>query len=318
MARETLSDLCPEGAFGSAPTARTRFAWWRDPVWRADALLLLAAAVWGFGFVAQRVGMRTLGPFTYNAARFLLGTLALVAFLPLAFGPRAWRSLVHPRAWWWGLWAGLWLFAGASAQQIGLVTTTAGKAGLITGLYTLWVYLLDRVRGRARGVRPLVATGLALAGLFVLQATDDPLWGWTVGDTWVLVGSWLWAVHVHWIDRAVHQVPTAPFVVAQFGFTGMLSLAAAGLWEAPAWPALAATWWPIAYGGLLSVAVAFTLQAVGQRHAPPTHAAILLSLESAFSLVGGWLLLNEAWTREALLGSALMLAAVFLSAPRAS
>jgi len=247
---------------------RSLLGWWAHPVLRADAFLLLASALWGFGFVAQRLGMRTLGPFTYNA------------------------------------------------QQIGLVTTGAGKAGLITSLYTLWVYLLDRLQGRARGWRPLLAVGLALGGLAILNRTDDPLWQWKTGDAWVLLGSWLWAAHVHWIDQAMKRVHPAPFVVAQFGLTGLLSAGVAWLWEQPSWGAMAQTWGPILYGGLVSVAVAFTLQVLGQRHAPPTHAAILLSLEAVFSILGGLLFLGEGLTLTAFVGSGLMVSAVLLSASR--
>ena len=296
---------------------RSLLGWWAHPVLRADAFLLLASALWGFGFVAQRLGMRTLGPFTYNAARFLLGTLALLLAVRWAFGARAWSALwQHRSGWFWGLWAGLWLFAAASAQQIGLVTTGAGKAGLITSLYTLWVYLLDRLQGRARGWRPLLAVGLALGGLAILNRTDDPLWQWKTGDAWVLLGSWLWAAHVHWIDQAMKRVHPAPFVVAQFGLTGLLSAGVAWLWEQPSWGAMAQTWGPILYGGLVSVAVAFTLQVLGQRHAPPTHAAILLSLEAVFSILGGLLFLGESLTLTAFVGSGLMVSAVLLSAPR--
>ncbi len=288
-----------------------------DPVIRADALLLLASALWGFGFVAQRLGMRTLGPFTYNAARFTLGTLALMVAVRWAFGPETWKTYMRQRrAWLWGLWAGVWLFSAASAQQIGLVTTGAGKAGLITSLYTLWVYLLDRIQGRARGWRPIGAVALALSGLFILNRTEDPLWRWKVGDAWVLLGSWLWAVHVHWIDQAMKRVHPAAFVVAQFGLTALLSGVVALSWEAPTWQALNQTWGPVLYGGLISVAVAFTLQVLGQRHAPPTHAAILLSLEAVFSLIGGLVFLREGLTLPAFVGSILMLIAVFLSAPQ--
>lgn len=301
----------------TASWPRSLVGWWAHPVLRADAFLLLASALWGFGFVAQRLGMRTLGPFSYNAARFLLGTLALLLAVRWVFGAKAWTALwQHRNGWIWGLWAGLWLFAAASAQQIGLVTTGAGKAGLITSLYTLWVYLLDRWQGRARGWRPLLAVGFALGGLVILNRTDDPLWQWKTGDAWVLLGSWLWAVHVHWIDQAMKRVHPAPFVVAQFGLTGLLSAGVAWGWEHPAWEAMAQAWGPVLYGGLVSVAVAFTLQVLGQRHAPPTHAAILLSLEAVFSLLGGVLLLQEGLTLTTLVGSGLMLSAVLLSAPR--
>lgn len=281
----------------------------------ADAMLLLAAALWGFGFVAQRLGMRSLGPFAYNAVRFALGALAMLFLARWAFGRNTWSGhMLRKPGWVWGLWAGVWLFAAASAQQVGLVTTGAGKAGLITSLYTLWVYLLDRLRGRARGWRPIVAVGLALSGLFMLNRTDVPLWRWNVGDGWVLLGSWLWAAHVHWIDAAMKRVHPAPFVVSQFAFTALASGLVALGWEHPTWGAVKTAWGPVLYGGLVSVAVAFTLQAVGQRRAPPTHAAILLSMEAPFSLLGGLVFLGEVPPPPALLGAALMMGAVVLSA----
>ena len=276
-----------------------------------DAALLLTAAIWGAGFVAQRLGMRTLGPFAYNAARFGLGSLVL--FL-LFSSHRAWRrALWHSGGWLWGAAAGFWLFAAASTQQVGLVTTSAGKAGLLTSLYTLWVYVFDRIRGRQGGGTAAFAVALSLVGLGLLHYNPNEAWAWKPGDAWVLLGSVLWAVHVHWIDRAMARVPLPPFVLAQFGLTALVSGLVAGLWEHPTQAALLQTWGPILYGGLVSVGVAYTLQVWGQKFAPPTHAALLLSMEAPFGILAGTWLLDEPLTPQALVGSSLVVLGVMLS-----
>lgn len=280
----------------------------------ADSALLLAAALWGGGFVAQRLGMRTLGPFAYNAARFALGAAVLALGYTVLRGPTGVAVLVQARAWRWGALAGLWLFAAASAQQIGLVTTSAGKAGLLTSLYTVWVYLMDRVQGRARGWPAFLAVVLATLGLILLNTDPHPTWSWNRGDAWLLFGSVLWAVHIHWIDQAMKRVPLPGFALAQYTLTALLSGLVAGLGERPSLAAFQATTGPILYGGLLSVGVAYTLQVVGQRYAPPTHSALLLSMEAVFGVLAGMLFLRESLTLRAGLGGGMVFAAVLLSA----
>lgn len=280
---------------------------------KAELLLLLAAVIWGFAFVAQRVGMEHVGPFTYNGARFLLGALSLLPLLWLGrrsaapVGPGGRRSILGG-----SLLAGSILFVGASLQQVGIVHTTAGKAGFITGLYVVFVPLLGLLWGHRTPWSTWIGAALAVAGLYLLTLTDDL----TVaeGDGLVLVGAFFWAGHVlviGWLSgRRVEPVLLA---CLQFIVCAVLSLAVAVTTE----PITASGLWggalPILYGGLLSVGVAYTLQVVAQRDAPPAHAAIILSLETGFAALGGWLLLNESLSGRGLIGCALMFAGMLLS-----
>ncbi len=288
----------------------------RERVWRANALLLLAAAIWGFAFVAQRVGMNYVGPFTFTGVRFALGSVAL---LPLLAARRrrsterlSWRVLLPG-----GLLAGVVLFAGASCQQIGIVTTTAGKAGFITGLYVVLVPLLGLLQRQRIGMGAWIGAILAVVGLYFLTMPADlselRLTAMTSGDLWVLLGAFFWALHVHILAWLTQRVEALPIAVLQFAVTAILSSIVALLLETPTLPGLRDAVWAILYGGLLSVGVAYTLQVVAQRDARPAHAAIILSLEAVFAVIGGALLLGEMLTLRGLAGCVLMLAGMLVS-----
>jgi drug/metabolite transporter (DMT)-like permease len=279
---------------------------------KAEMLLLLAAIIWGFAFVAQRVGMDHVGPFTYNGVRFMLGALSLLPLLwlgrrsaPIVAGD--WRPILGG-----GLLAGLILFAGASLQQVGIVYTTAGKAGFITGLYVVIVPLLGLLWGHRTPWSTWIGAALALAGLYLLTLTDDLTLA--EGDGLVLIGALFWAAHVlviGWLSgRHIEPVLLA---CLQFVVCAVLSLATAAATETVTLAGLWGGAMPILYGGLLSVGVAYTLQVVAQRDAPPAHAAIILSLETVFAALGGWLLLDEILSGRGLLGCALMFAGMLLS-----
>ena len=280
---------------------------------RAEALLLLAAVIWGFAFVAQRLGMDHVGPFTYNGVRFFLGMLSL---LPLLWLGRRAAAPIAPGGWWpilsGGLLAGLILFAGASLQQIGIVYTTAGKAGFITGLYVVIVPLIGLLWGHRTPWSTWVGAALAVAGLYLLTLTDDLTLA--EGDGLVLIGALFWAGHVlviGWLSgRHIEPVLLA---CLQFVVCAVLSLTVAVITEPITLVGLWGGAMPILYGGLLSVGVAYTLQVVAQRDAPPAHAAIILSLETVFAALGGWLLLNETLSGRGVLGCALMFAGMLLS-----
>lgn len=285
-------------------------------LWRANGLLLLTAAIWGFAFVAQRVGMNFVGPFTFTGVRFALGSLAL---LPLLFvqqrrstAPLPWRVLLPG-----GLLAGVALFAGASCQQIGMVTTTAGKGGFITGLYVVLVPLLGLVRRQRTSASAWIGALLAVIGLYLLtmpaNLTALRLEAMTPGDLWVLASAFFWAIHVHILAWLTQRVEALPIAVLQFAVTAVLSGSVAVWLETPTLAGLRDAVWAILYGGLLSVGIAYTLQVIAQRDAHPTHAAIILSLEAVFAVIGGVLLLSETLTLQGLLGCALMLAGMLIS-----
>ncbi len=271
---------------------------------QADLLLLLTAAIWGFAFVAQRVGMATMGPFTFNAIRFGLGALSL---LPLIRATRARREqAVSPRILWvGGLAVGVAVFGGASAQQIGLVTTTAGKAGFITGLYVVLVPLVALIWGERASWLTWIGALLAVAGLYFLSMTDQL--SLSVGDAWVLAGTFLWAAQIHLLARLTRVVDPLLLAAVEFAVCSALSWIAALATESITWLGIMGAIGPLLYGSFMSVGIAYTLQAVAQRHARPTQAAIIMSLESAFAALGGWLLLGENLGARGALGASLMM-----------
>ena len=283
---------------------------------RADLLLLLTAAIWGFAFVAQRVGMDYVGPFTYNAVRFAIGSLSLV---PLILLTRHKKIQEHPELsrgngraiLIGGLIAGLALFIGASLQQAGLVYTTAGKAGFITGLYVVMVPLLGLFWKQRPKLGTWAGAILAAVGLYFLSVTEE--FTISFGDLLVLLSACFWAGHVLIIGWLSPKMDSLKLASIQFAICSLLSFAVALGIETIALETILQAAIPILYGGLFSVGIAYTLQVVAQKDAHPAHSAILLSLEGVFAAIGGWLLLGEMLTLRGLFGCGLMLAGMLLS-----
>lgn len=281
---------------------------------RADGLLLLTAIIWGFAFVAQRSGMEDIGPFAYSATRFALGAASLLPLLVLVKrrgGAPAFPRLDPARRAGWAAVAGVVLFAGANLQQAGLVHTTAANAGFITSLYVILVPIVGAFLGKVSGARIWVGAVLAVVGLYVLSIGE----GFTMapGDVLELGGAFFWAGHILLINWLVVRMEALEIAVGQFTTCALLSLVAALLWEPAPFAGVGAAAWPILYGGLLSIGVAYTLQIVAQRSAHPAHASIIMSLEALFAGVGGVLLLHEPLTSRLVVGGALMLAGVVVS-----
>jgi drug/metabolite transporter (DMT)-like permease len=285
-------------------------------IWKSNALLFLAAAIWGFAFVAQRAGMEYVGPFTFNAVRFCLGGIVLIPLLLRGGGrvniedgsPHPMRTggiLLG------GGLAGLFLFLGASLQQMGIVHTTAGKAGFITGLYVIIVPIMGLCWGRRSGLGTWLGATLAIAGLYFLSITEH--FTISTGDLLVLLGAFVWAGHVHIIGWLSPRIDSIRLAFLQFMACSALSLIAAAFTENITMPGLQGAAIPILYAGLISSGVAYTLQVVAQRKVRPAHAAIILSLEAVFAVLGGWLMLEEVLTSRELLGCVLMLSGMFVS-----
>lgn len=282
---------------------------------RADVLCLVTALIWGLAFVAQRVGMETMGPLAFNGVRFALGAAALA--------PLALRSLRYPPPvpflaggetgfpWRSGMLAGAVLFAGATLQQVGLKYTTAGKAGFITGLYVVLVPLLGFFLGQRPATGDVVGAVVAVVGLYFLSVTEA--FTLAPGDGLELLGAIFWACHVLVIGWLSPRTRALPLAVAQYAVCSLLSLAGAALFEVTTLAGVWAGIMPILYGGLLSVGLAYTLQVVAQRDAKPTHAAILLSFECVFAALGGALLLDERLGNRGMAGCVLMFAGVVAS-----
>ncbi len=276
---------------------------------RAELLLLLTALIWGFAFVAQRVGMEYIGPYLFNAARFALGCLPLIPFVMRnTSGPLTAHLL---RAAPGSLLAGLFLFIGSSFQQVGLVYTTAGKAGFITGLYVILVPILGLLLKQRIGLRSWIGALTATVGLYLLSF--KPPFSIAYGDALVLISALFWAGHVLIIGHLSRRIDWAALAFLQFLTCSLLSTGIALFTEPIALQPLTDAALPILYAGVLSVGVAYTLQVVAQRKAPASHAAIILSLETVFAAFGGWLLLDETMRLRGLAGCGLMLVGMLVS-----
>ena len=279
---------------------------------RATLILLTAAAIWGLAFVAQRVGMDHLGPFTFNGIRFALGGLSLLPLIwffrrqpPVA--PPAGRLPVLPT----GVIAGLILFTAASLQQVGILDTTAGKAAFITCLYIVLVPLAGLLMKRRISRSVWLGCGLSLAGLYLLCIREDFTIG--QGDLLELIGALFWTGHILYIDQVSRRVDTLKLAAIQFATCSALSAVVAVWTETTAPGSVLAAAVPLLYGGFASVGVAYTLQIIGQKNASPAHAALVLSMETVFAAVGGFMILNEILGSRELAGCALMLAGMLLS-----
>jgi len=280
---------------------------------KSDLILLLTAAIWGFAFVAQRVGMDYVGPFTYNGVRFALGSLTLVPLLLAGRGEAGSPALpTTGRIFICGGGAlGAVLFVAASLQQVALLYTTAGKAGFITGLYVVMVPILGLLWHQHPSAGTWAGAGLAAVGLYLLSVTET--FRMEYGDLLVLASAVFWSFHVlmvGWLSPRTRPVELAFY---QFSVCSVLSLITAVFIETVAWASIWAAAVPIIYGGVLSVGVAYTLQVVAQRSAHPAHASILMSLEAVFAAVGGWMLLGETLSLREGVGCGLMLAGMLAS-----
>ena len=275
---------------------------------RADLTLLLVAFIWGTAFVAQRLGAEQSGIFVFNGVRFLIAALALLPFIHFHFKvERKQLPMVFL--------VGLLLFAGSSFQQAGLQFTTAGNAGFITTLYVVLVPILLLLFWRKKiSWLAWVAAILAVAGGWLLstRATFQV----APGDGLELVGSLLWAFHVILIGKLAQQMQPLQLAVGQSFVAGGLSLLTGLLFETHTTAQIAASWLPILYLGIMSTAVAFTLQIIGQRHSPPSDAAIIMSMESVFAAISGYILLGEILQTIQVVGCAMIFVAILLAQVR--
>jgi len=283
---------------------------------KGSLLLLLTAIIWGAAFVAQSESMKYIGPFTMQATRFFLAGLVILPVVLLCdrkgltqYRPtdrKSWKQVLTS-----SLVCGFFIFIASSFQQFGLLYTSVGKSGFITALYILLVPLIGIFLGKR--VTPLVWTGVALAvvGLYFLCMSGSV--SFNPGDLMTLAAALFFALQILFIDHAMSYMDGVRlscgqcFVCAAFSAVGMV------LFEKPTWSGLLQCWLPIFYAGVMSGGVAYTLQILGQRDTDPAVASLLMSFESFFAALFGWLLLGQALSARELFGCALMLAAIILA-----
>lgn len=267
-------------------------------------------------FIAQSVGMDLIGPFTFQAVRCFLGVIFLFLVsllfdwkLGITKSLAKWKD---PQLWKGGIVCGLALFAATSLQQVGLVYTAPGKAGFLTAMYIVLVPILGIFVHRKPEANAIVSVLLALVGLYLLSFTD--ITGINIGDVYLIGCALAFAVQILLIDRFAPNLDGLRLNCVQSLVVTVLSIPCMFLnKENIDLHNIAACWLPLGFAGVLSMGVGYSMQIVGQKRLPPTAASLIMSLESVFAALGGWLILNSTMTRAELIGCALVFAGVIIS-----
>ena len=275
--------------------------------WLGSFLLLITAIVWGFCFVVQRSGMDYVGAFTYGAARFLLGGLALI---PLALA-RPCEKQKRRKSLLAGLPCGLALFAGTSLQQLGLKTVSAGKAGFLSAMYIVLVPVLGLFIGQKVKARVWISAALGAVGLYLL-CTGGADGSVSAGDLLVLGCSLMFAVQIQLINH-FSDTDSIVLSISQYLTVAVLSAVVMLFTETPTWTGVVDCLPLILYGGLVSIAIGYTLQTVAQKYTPPAVASVMMCLESVFATLSGWLVLGEMFSVREGIGAVVMLLSALLA-----
>ena len=278
--------------------------------------LLLTTVIWGCAFVAQSVGMDHIGPFTFQAVRCLLGVLTL---LPVTFlfdlkkndGQSYISRWRDPKLWKAGLFCGIALFVASGAQQVGLIDTDAGKAGFLTSMYIVIVPFFGLFFHKKLSPATVIGVLIAVAGLYLVSGAGGA--GIAPGDLLLILCAFAFAVQIVLVERLGMDLDGLRLNCVQCLVCSVLSAIVMVFTETPSFESLADCALPLAYAGCLSMGVAYSLQIIGQQKVDAIPAAIIMSLESVFAALAGWLLLQERMSPRELTGCGLLFTAVILS-----
>lgn len=283
---------------------------------KGGLILTLVALIWGTAFVAQSVGMDLLGPFTFNGVRTLIGGVMLLPVLwvierqrkKIGVQPPETGNKIYVKS---GILCGVILFAASSLQQIGIQYTTAGKAGFLTALYIVIVPILSIFLKKFAGLKVWISVLIAAVGTYLLSVKE----GFRIeaGDIYVILGAVVFSLHILVIGYYSPKTDAVKMSCVQFFTAGILGVLIAVFVEHPSLQAILASWGPILYAGVVSSGIGYTLQIIGQRDTPPAVASLIMSLESVFAVLAGWVILGEQLTPKEMLGCGLVFAAVILA-----
>ena len=265
--------------------------------------IILATVIWGSTFVAQSVGVDHVGPFSFLSIRCFLAVFALLLVLFLRSRKDFVKILTDPRLWKAGIPCGVALFAATALQQIGLIYTTAGKGGFITTMYIIMVPIFGLFLKQKPPKTVGISVVLAAVGLYLISGA-----GFTsinIGDVLMLLCAVAFAVQILIMDRVLNM--SQALVCAVLG--GICAL----FFDTTTWQGILDCWFPLCWAGIMSMGIAYTLQIVGQKAIEPTTASLLMSFESVFAAISGWLLLNESFTLTEGIGCALVFGAIILT-----
>jgi len=272
---------------------------------KSDLLLLLASVIWGSGFIAQRIAANSMGSFSFNSVRFLLGTIILLAVT--RFRPKIKKSQLR-----WVFAAGSLLFGASALQQIGLETTSVGNAAFITSLYVVFIPIILWIFGQQK-IKPVIWLAVGIATFGTLLLSTGGKFKPAVGDWFELIGAVVWAGQILVIGIFGKRSDPLGFTIGEFAVAAGLNLICTGLFE---WGNVAPqpdAWRAVLFSGIFPVTIAFTIQVYGQRSAPPIDASLIFSLEAVFAALFGYWLLNEKLQPVQVLGCVLILAALLLA-----
>ena len=280
---------------------------------RQSCFLFLTALIWGVAFVAQSAGMDYVQPFTFNAVRCMIGGIVLIPCIGILklYKKEPVRQGEQKTLYKGGIICGILLFIASNLQQFGIQYTTVGKAGFLTALYIIIVPFLGFFSHRRAGKKVWLGVVLALCGLYLLCIKED--FKLAIGDALMIMCAFAFSFHIMVIDRFSPKVESVKMSCIQFFVCGLLSAICMFIFEQPQISQILAAWQPILYAGVMSCGVAYTLQIAAQQGMNPTVASLILSMESVFSVLAGWLLLHETLSRKELAGCLLMFIAIILA-----
>lgn len=283
---------------------------------KGNLYLLLTALIWGTAFVAQSVGMDYVGPFTFNCVRSFIGGIVLI---PAIFLLKKWNFIESTPSLpssnkmlvLGGICCGVALGIASSIQQIGIKYTSTGKAGFITALYIVIVPIIGIFFKKKPSLKLWISVGIALFGMYLLCINEKLTIG--IGDVYVLICAFVFSIHILIIDYFSPRVDGVKMSCIQFFVAGTVAGIGMILFETPNLSSILSAAMPILYAGILSCGVGYTLQIIGQKYTSPTEASLIMSLESVFSLLGGWVILHEVLSIKELIGCVLVFAAIILT-----
>lgn len=276
-------------------------------------LLTLTALIWATSFVAQSVSNNYIGSFTFNAIRFLIGGIVLIPiiFTVNKFNKKDDKIDKKHDLFLGGFLCGIALFIASTLQQFGISSTSVGKAGFITALYIVIVPFLGVFLKKKLSFKTCISILISIIGLYLLCVKENFSIG--KGDILVLCCAFFFAIHILLIDYFSSKIDNVKLSSIQFFVAAILSIIFMCIFENPKLSSILSAWFPILYAGILSCGVAYTLQIIGQKNTDPTIASLLLSLESVFATISGWLILGQSLTFRELIGCILVFTAIILA-----
>jgi drug/metabolite transporter (DMT)-like permease len=273
--------------------------------------IILATVIWGSTFVAQSVGVDHVGPFTFLSIRCFLAVFAMLLVLFIRYRKDFVKILTDPRLWKAGIPCGIALFAATATQQIGLIYTTAGKGGFITTMYIILVPIFGLFLKQKPPKTVFVSVALAAVGLYLISGAGFS--AINIGDVLMLLCAVAFAFQILIMDRYAGELNSIALNLSQALVCALLSGICMLIFDTLVWENILACWFPLCYAGILSMGLAYTLQIVGQKSIEATTASVLMSFESVFAALFGWLLLNETFTITEGTGCLLVFAAIMLT-----